>query len=129
MTNPCNQVFRLKIDKSLLVILNMANKWLVKPKGIINSIIITITKVFTIMDFHVVLEENGTYPMILIRFWLTKSHAKYMIIKAHFNSQKVLFTNFVKSSKRISQYDDEFGINQIFSSKIIYINDFNETVM
>jgi len=63
----------------------MAKKWLVKPKGTINSVIMIIIKVFTIMDFHVVLEENGAYPMLLIKFWLTKSHASYMIIEAHFN--------------------------------------------
>ncbi len=30
----------------------------------------------TIVDFHVMLEEDGAYPMILGRPWLTKSHAK-----------------------------------------------------
>jgi hypothetical protein len=48
-------------------------------------------KVSTIMDFHVVLEEDGAYPMIFNRLWLTKSHVKhywgkkYMTIGVHPN--------------------------------------------
>jgi len=47
--------------------------------------------VSTIVDFHVVLEENGAYLMILSKPWLTKSHASnycgkgYMTIGVHFN--------------------------------------------
>jgi hypothetical protein len=43
------------------------------------------------MDFHVVLKENGVYPMILDRPWLTKSHIRnywgkrYMTIRVHLN--------------------------------------------
>jgi hypothetical protein len=50
---------RLKIDRSILVTLKMANKWVVKLKGVISSVAITIMKVSTIVDFHVILEENG----------------------------------------------------------------------
>jgi len=48
-------------------------------------------RVFTIVDFHVVLEENRAYPMILDRPWLIKSHARnywgegYMTIGVHLN--------------------------------------------
>jgi len=35
----------------------------------------------------------------------------------------------VKISIGTSEYDDEFEINQSFSSKIIYTNDFNEMIM
>jgi hypothetical protein len=42
----------------------MANKWVVKIKRVISSVAITIMKVSTIVDFHVILEENGAYPMI-----------------------------------------------------------------
>jgi hypothetical protein len=69
----------------------MTNKQVVKPKGVISNVIITIMKVFTIMDFHVVLEENGAYLMILNRPWLTKSHVRnywgegYMTIGNHPN--------------------------------------------
>jgi hypothetical protein len=42
----------------------MAKKWFVKPKRIINNIFIIIIRVFTIANFHVVLGENGAYPMI-----------------------------------------------------------------
>jgi hypothetical protein len=50
-----------------------------------------IMKVSTIVDFHVVLEEDGAYSMILGRPWLTKSHARnywgegYMTIGVHPN--------------------------------------------
>jgi hypothetical protein len=60
-------------------------------------------KVSTIVDFHVVLKEDGAYPMILSRPWLTKSHVKnywgerYTIVKIHLNQQKVPFVNFLKT--------------------------------
>jgi hypothetical protein len=40
-----------------------------------------------------------------------------------------LFTNFVKSSKGTSGYDDEFETNQSYSFEIIYTNDFSEEVV
>ncbi len=43
----------------------MVNKWVVKLEGIISNVAIIIMKVSTIVDFHVVLEEGGAYPMIL----------------------------------------------------------------
>ncbi len=67
----------------------MANKRVVRPEGIINNVVITIMKVSTIVDFHVVLEEDGAYP--IGRPWLTKSHARnywgkgYMTIGVHPN--------------------------------------------
>jgi hypothetical protein len=70
-------------------------------------------RVSTIVDFHVVSKENGAYPMIFDRTWLTKLHARnyqgkgYMTIGIHPNRQKVPFANFVKSSKTMSEYDDE----------------------
>ncbi len=84
-------------------------------------------KVSTIMDFYVVLKENGAYPMILSRPWLTKSHAnnywgeKYMTIKVHINQQKVPFTNFVKNFKGTNEYDD-LEIDQKFSFEGNFIN-------
>ncbi len=66
----------LKIDKLALKTLKMANKWIVRPEGVISNVVIFITKVSTIVDFHVVLEEDEAYPMILSRPWLTKSHVK-----------------------------------------------------
>ncbi len=36
---------------------------------------IIVMRVSTIVDFHVVLEEDGAYPMIFGRPWLIKSHA------------------------------------------------------
>jgi hypothetical protein len=55
----------LKIDRPTLIILKMVNKWVVKLEGIISNVAIIIMKVSTIVDFHVVLEEGGAYPMIL----------------------------------------------------------------
>jgi hypothetical protein len=62
-------------------------------------------KVSTIVDFHVILKENGVYPMILSKPSLSKSHVRnywddgYMTIEVHISRQKVPFANFVKSFK------------------------------
>jgi hypothetical protein len=91
MTIPAMRYLGLKIDRPALVTLKMANKRVVRPEGVISNVVITIMKVSTIVDFHVVLEEDGTYPMILGRPWLTKSHARnywgegYMTIGVHPN--------------------------------------------
>jgi hypothetical protein len=66
----------LKVDRPNSVTLKMVNRCVVRPKGVISSVIIIIMKVSTIVDFHVVLKEDGAYLMILGRPWLTKSHAK-----------------------------------------------------
>jgi hypothetical protein len=57
----------LKIDRPASVTLKMANKRIVRPEGVINNVAIIVMKVSTIMDFHVVLKEDGVYPMILNR--------------------------------------------------------------
>jgi len=81
----------LKTDKPTSVTLKMVNKRVVRPDEVISNVVITIMRVYTIMDFHVVLEEDGVYPMILGRPWLTKLHAKnywgegYMTIRIHHN--------------------------------------------
>jgi hypothetical protein len=66
----------LKIDKLASITLKMANKRVIRPEGIISNVVITVMRVSTIVDFHVVLEEDGAYLMILSRPWLTKSHAR-----------------------------------------------------
>jgi hypothetical protein len=65
MTIPSMKYLGLKIDRPISITLKMANQRVVRPEGVINSVAITIMKVSTIMDFHVVLEENGAYLMIL----------------------------------------------------------------
>jgi hypothetical protein len=81
----------MKIDRSTSITLKMANKRVVRQKGVINNVVITIMRVSTIVDFHVVLKEDGAYPMILGKPWLTKSHARnywgegYMTIRVHPN--------------------------------------------
>jgi hypothetical protein len=52
------------IDRLALITLKMANKWVVMPKGVINSVVIIIMRI-SIVDFHVILKEDGAYPMIL----------------------------------------------------------------
>jgi len=66
-TIPTMRYLSLKIDRPASVTLKMANKWVVRPKGVINNVVITGMRVSTIVDFHVVLEENEAYPMILGR--------------------------------------------------------------
>ncbi len=89
MTIPAMRYLGLRINKLASVTLKMVNKRVVRPKGMINSVVTIIMRVSTIMDFHVVLEEDGAYPMILGRLWLIKSHARnywgegYMTIGVH----------------------------------------------
>ncbi len=69
----------------------MVNKQVVRPEVVINNVAIIVMRVSTIVDFHVVLEEDGAYLMILNRPLLTKSHVKkywgegYMTIGVHPN--------------------------------------------
>jgi hypothetical protein len=113
MTIHAMRYLGLKIDRPALVTLKMANKRVVRPEGVISNVVITIMKDSTIVDFHVVLEEDGAYPMILGRPWLTKSHARnywgegYMTIGVHPNRQKVPFASFVKGFGGTSEYEDE----------------------
>jgi hypothetical protein len=91
MIIPIMKYFRLKIDRSASITLKMANKRVIRLEGVIKNVAITIMKVSTIVDFHVVLKEDGAYPMILDKPWLTKSHVKnywgerYMTIGIHPN--------------------------------------------
>ncbi len=132
MTIPAMRYLGLKIDRPASVTLKMANKRIVRPKGVISNVVIIVMRVYTIVDFHVVLEENGAYPMILRRPWLTKSHARnywgegYMTIKVHPNRQKVPFASFVKSSGGTSEYEDESETDQSSSSEGIYMDDSSE---
>jgi hypothetical protein len=57
----------LKIDRPASVTLKMANKRIIRPERVINNVVIVVMGVSTIVDFHVVLEEDGAYPMILNR--------------------------------------------------------------
>jgi hypothetical protein len=65
MTILVMKYLRLRIDRLTLVTFKMANKQIVRPEGVINSVVITIMRVSTIVDFYVVLKEDGAYPMIL----------------------------------------------------------------
>jgi hypothetical protein len=91
MTIPAMRYLGLRIDRPTLVTLKMTNKQVVRLKGIISNVTIIIMKVSTFVDFHVILEEDGAYLMILGRPWLSKSHAKnywgerYMTIGVHPN--------------------------------------------
>ncbi len=91
MTILAMRFLRLKIDKPTSIIFKIVNKRVVKPEWIINNVVIIVMRVSTILDFHVILEDDGAYPMILGRPWLTKSHAKnywgegYMTIGIHPN--------------------------------------------
>jgi hypothetical protein len=129
MKTPTMRYLWLKINRTASVTLKMTNKRIVRPKGIINSVVIIIMKVSTIVDFHVVLKEDRAYPMILGRPWLTKSHVRnywgerYMTIGIHPNRQKVPFANFVKSFEGTNEYDDELYIDQSSNSERIYRDD------
>ncbi len=55
MTIPTMRYLGLKIDRPASVTLKMANKRVVRPKGVISNVVITVMRVSTIVDFHVVL--------------------------------------------------------------------------
>jgi hypothetical protein len=76
MTIPAMKYLGLKIDKLALITLKMANKRVLRPEGVISNVEIIVMRVFTIVDFDVVLEKDGAYPMILGRPWLAKLHAR-----------------------------------------------------
>ncbi len=65
MTILAMRYLRLKIDRPTSVIFKMANICVVKLKGMINNVVIIVMRVSTIVDFHVVLKEDGAYLMIL----------------------------------------------------------------
>jgi hypothetical protein len=67
MMIPAMRYLGFRIDRLASVTLKMANKQIVKREGIIRSVAIIIMRVSTIVDFHVVLEEDQAYPMILSR--------------------------------------------------------------
>lgn len=61
----------------------------------ISNVCINVLGIFTAIDFHVVLEENGSYPMILGQPWLTKAHVQnywdegYMTIGKELHRQRI----------------------------------------
>jgi hypothetical protein len=132
MTIPTIRYLGLKIDRLASVTLKMANKRVGKLERIISNVVIIIMRVSTIVDVHVILEEDGDYPMILGLPWLMKPHVKnywgkgYMTIRVHPNRRKIPFANFVKSSGGMSEYDDESETNQNSSPKGIYTDDSSE---
>jgi hypothetical protein len=132
MIIPAMRYLGLKIDRPASVTLKMTNKRIVRLEGVISNVVITVMRVSTIMDFYVVLKENGAYPMILGKPWLTKLHARnywgegYMTIEVHPNQQKVPFASFVKSSRGTNEYEDESETDQSSSSEGIYMDDSSE---
>ncbi len=67
MTIPIMKYLRLRIDRSTKITLKMANKQVIRPKGVSSNVKIIVMKVSTIMDFHVVLKEDGACLVILNR--------------------------------------------------------------
>jgi len=49
----------LRIDRSASITLKIASKRIVRPEGVISNVSITIMKVFTIVNFHMVLKKIG----------------------------------------------------------------------
>jgi len=59
MTIPAMRYLGLKIDRPASVTLKMVNKRVVRLERVISNVVIIIMRVSTIVDFHVVLEEDG----------------------------------------------------------------------
>ncbi len=49
----------LRIDRSASITLKIASKRIVRLEGVISNVLITIMRVFTIVDFHMVLKKMG----------------------------------------------------------------------
>ncbi len=47
----------LRINRSASITLKIASKRIVRLEGVINNVLITIMRVFTIVDFHMVLKK------------------------------------------------------------------------
>jgi hypothetical protein len=47
----------LRIDRSASITLKIASKRIVRLEGVISNVLITIMRVFTIVDFHMVLKK------------------------------------------------------------------------
>ena len=97
MTIPAMRYIGLEIERPSSITLKMANKRICKPQGMISNVCINVLGISTAVDFHVVLEEDKSYPMILRRPWLTKSHIRnyggegYMTIGKGPNRQRIAF--------------------------------------
>jgi hypothetical protein len=76
MTILAMKYLRFKNYRLASITLKMVNKRIIRLEGVISNVPIIIMRVSTIVDFHVVLEEDGAYLMILGWPWLTKSHAR-----------------------------------------------------
>jgi len=67
MIIPTMRYLGLKIDRPASVTLKMTNKRVIRLERVISNVVIVVMGVSTIVDFHVVLEEDGAYLMILSR--------------------------------------------------------------
>ena len=65
MTIPAIRYIGLEIEKPSSITLKMANKIICKSQCMISNVCINVLGIPTTIDFYVVLEENGSYPMIL----------------------------------------------------------------
>ena len=76
LTIPVMRYIGLEIERPSSITLKMAYKRICKPQGMISNVCINVLGISTAVDFYVVLEEDGSYPMILGRPWLTKAHVR-----------------------------------------------------
>ena len=74
MTIPAMRYLGLEIERPSSITLKMTNKKICKPQGMISNVCINVLGISTAVDFYLVLEEDGSYRMILGRPWLTKAH-------------------------------------------------------
>ena len=65
MTIPAIRYIGFEIEIHLSIILKMANKMICNTQGMISNVCINVLGISTAVNFHVVLEEDGYYPMIL----------------------------------------------------------------
>lgn len=66
----------LKIQRPLSITLKIINKRIYKLQDMISNISINVLRIFTTINFHVVLEDDGLYIKILSKSWLIKTHVQ-----------------------------------------------------
>ena len=134
MTIPAMRYIGLEIERPSSITLKMANKRICKPQGMISNVCINVLGISTAVDFHVVLEEDGSYLMILGRPWLTKAHVRnywgegYMTIGKKPYRQRISFVPLggAPASDESDESDSDSREVDDSESKKIYTDDSSE---
>ena len=131
MTIPAMRYIGLEIERPSSITLKMANKIICKSQGMISNVCINVLGIPTAVDFYVVLEENGSYPMILGHPWLTKAHVRnywgegYMTIGKGPHRQRIPFVS-LRGAPASDESDSDSLETDNSESEEIYTDDYSD---